>query len=163
MEGTAFIVSIISLLVAVGSAVYARQVARIERERRRDERQPTFSGTIEMEPESVGGWYSHLHLRLESPWPLTRLTASVIEGHGVEFTPDQDSIDPSSSVPRLRVQHGALRTGDQTDWLVRVLEDRSERICLRVICGDDARRQWETTVYVTTPPQLSHPMFGAWR
>ncbi|ONH59672.1 hypothetical protein CcI49_17170 [Frankia sp. CcI49] len=153
MEITAFVVSIISLLVAVASAAYARQMARSDKERRRDERHPAFVGEIEMEEE--GSWHSHLRLRLTSPWPLARLTVSIVEGHGVEFAPDQDGIIPTSSAPHLALDHGTLSTGDRMDWRVRVLADRSEEIRLRVIGSDSDGRKWETAVYVATPPQLS--------
>lgn len=147
MEIAALIVSIISLLVAIGSTVYARKVAGIETERRRDERIPTLIGETERVNEA---WY-RLSLRLTSAWPLASLTAEIVEGDGVSFTPSQNGVSAGAPSPIRTARWGALGQGDPAVWRIQLAETWSETIRLRVECCGGDGREWTVSVEVDTP------------
>src|SRR5687767_1144257 len=101
MTVAALIVSIVAILISLGSIVYARQqaqankkIAQIEQDRRHEERTPRFTAWV----EDMGSW-KRLWLRLESSKALTRLAGTLVEAEGVSFTHSQNGVDPSSPAP----------------------------------------------------------------
>ncbi|MCK9895223.1 hypothetical protein [Frankia sp. AgB32] len=151
MEITALIVSIISLVVAIGSTVYARQVARIEQERRKDERIPTLVG----ETERVNGTWCRLRLQLTSDWPLAGIVAEIVEGDGVSFTPSQNGVEPGAQSPITTARWEALGQGDSAVWRIELAETWSTKIRLRVGCRGEDGREWSVSVEVKTPNRLT--------
>ena len=105
MAVLAIVVSVLAVLVAGASARYSRQqaedtrrLARLEAERRREERTPRLVG--EIESMNSGGWH-RLWLRLESAEPLAHVHAEIIEGRGMSFTSGQHGVEPNGSQPLL--------------------------------------------------------------
>ncbi|ONH55457.1 hypothetical protein CcI49_28455 [Frankia sp. CcI49] len=149
MEITALVVSIISIVIALGSVVYTRRSTHIEEDRRRQERTPLFTCSI----EAINDGMAHLlHLRLDTPWPLADITAEIVDGEGVAFTPSQDGVERTSA-PIRTATFGRLVLGERATWRIDVADQRAAQIHARLTCTDRRGTSWPVLVSVDTPPR----------
>lgn len=151
MDIAAFVVSLFALAVASSSASYARRQARINDDRRREERSPRYTAEI----EDAGGWY-RLWLRLESSESIDGLTVSVIDDRtGVSFTHGQNGVDPSLSSRRLQASHGRLAPGQAAVWRLDLDDARTRKVWLRLDSeGAQARDRWMQTLLAEVPAEI---------
>ena len=158
MAVAALAVSLVALVMAALSVVYTRrqtisaqQVAKIDVERRKTERTPTFAGHIEDVNE--GGWH-RLVLRLTSAESLPGVAVEITEGRGVAFTTGQYGVDQSGASPG-KAQHAEALTPDSTAvWRIALAEDRAPVVRLSVTTRIDGD-EWTVPVAVTVPPDVA--------
>jgi hypothetical protein len=151
MDVAAFVVSLFALAVASVSAYYARRQARINEDRRREERSPRYTAEI----EDAGGWY-RLWLRLESSESIEGLTASVVDDRaGVSFTHGQNGVDPSLSSRRLEARHGRVTAGQAAAWRLDLDDAHTRKVWLRVDSeGTQAQDRWTQTILAEVPAEI---------
>ncbi|MFJ6671729.1 hypothetical protein ACIQMJ_11530 [Actinosynnema sp. NPDC091369] len=150
----AFVVSVVALLLSLVSIMYTRQqahagkqVARIEAERRLEERTPKFTAWV----ESMGGW-QRLWLRLETSEPLTRLVCTLVEAKGVSFTHSQNGVDPSSPAPIKNASWDkVLEHGESACWSVAFEDNRTDKPTLRIRCYAEDGSEWSVTISFEIP------------
>lgn len=154
MAVAALVISIVSLFVA-GLAVWfawrqakaAEASTAIERRRYHAEREPVFEGGIE---SLNGGCSNRLDLRLVKGGPLAEVTATIVEGDGVEFAGNQHGAPgPEPRVSAFTVE--ALKTGEVASWHVVLSESYSARIRLACVCRSGDGDEWEASTWVDLP------------
>lgn len=185
----ALIVGILALVISGFSALYARQVARTERDRRHEERRPRLAPNLWEAPSSGPGFRLDLLLEHDSPsGPLaevsvviTRFTDSAGESYpaaqmylgggrpGAKFTRGQpgvtskDGYDPLHTA-RWETGDGTarpLRPGESAEWRVELYEHdgRPAQLDLDVHCRDPRGAQWTVALAVQVPPD---PVSSVW-
>ena len=158
----AFVISVLALLVAAASGIYARhsalsarEVAEIEVARHRKEREPRFE--VEIESVNEGGWH-RLWLRLTSDEPLDGIEVTLDAQDGITFTSSQAGVDPNdrshlhAKVPK-RLDHR-----ERAAWRVSLPEQRPRQATLLVSArlGHDS---WNVPVHVDVPGDVANSVW----
>ncbi|WP_344075928.1 hypothetical protein [Luedemannella helvata] len=164
MAIAALVISIVSGLIALGSAYYTRVQARaatdqvtaaldqvaLMKAQIHDQRTPRFAGVV----EDLGSWH-RLALRLLTPGALQSIRVTILGGGAVQFTPSQNGVDPGGAHP-LQVatwsaahpQQKRLLAGDRAMWRVAFNGDPPKLVHLRVECVGDDGDVWNLTTEV---------------
>jgi len=146
--------SVVALLVSLGSAVFAKRGAdetrllrQIEADRRHDERVPALSAHV----EDVGpGQWHRLWLVLESAEPVDSVVAEIIDGPDVCFADGQTGVEPGIG-RTLLASWGSLTIGTKdAAWRVVIGPTAPKQIRLHATCriGNDA---WPVLLTVPLP------------
>ncbi|WP_459985499.1 hypothetical protein [Nocardioides sp. AN3] len=156
MDVAALVISILALGAAIASAVYSRRqagsaerTARVEEQRRRDERAPTFEATIE--DVNGDGYFYRLRLVLTSNEELERVEVRLPRGCSFAFTehvlgvkaPDVADSTTVSVLPRAR----------DLAWRVQIVSEHhrgDEWLEVRAISSRDGQT-WTVPVLVQPP------------
>ncbi|MFI5584451.1 hypothetical protein ACIA5G_05425 [Amycolatopsis sp. NPDC051758] len=168
MALAALIVSILALLAAGASAYYGRQqaaaaeaaaesaavsaqaasdTARVDNDRRHEERAPKISPG---ELRDHGSGTHILHFRLLDSPELIRVDAEIVDSHGINFRPGTDGTAPAGHpvkafyLPEFDYPPGRLRltTGDGIYWPVELDDVRSNQIHIRLTCHTVDDEAW---------------------
>ena len=117
MTIAAFVISVLALLVAAGSGIYARrsaiaakEVAAIEAARHHKERAPTFEA--EIESVNDGGWF-RLWLRVTSAEPLDGIEVMLDADDGIIFTSGQAGVDTNTPTCMRKCRRGWITARGQ--------------------------------------------------
>lgn len=154
MDVAAFIVSVVALAVSIASVAYSRRqteaseiTAKLDSDRRLEERTPEFEGVV----EKVGGNESYrLSLRLTKGGPLVAITVTIVGGDGVQFSGNQHGVpgpEPRASAETVE----PVRPGFAATWHVLLSDERSRTVRLVAHCRGEQGEEWKVPVQVDLP------------
>jgi hypothetical protein len=168
MQAWAFAISLVALVVSLGSGVFtgiqaaeARTVRKIEAARRRDELTPQLVGDV----EDMGGWH-RLGLALQTSTPLTRLEVQILGDEAVFFTTGTQGVAPMTAQPREAVydlEH-PLAQGQRYTWALEYDPlTGPDELQVRATCyapdhnGRDI--SWQVLIQIDMPIDFSRTVF----
>ncbi|MEV7091802.1 hypothetical protein AB0M80_03080 [Amycolatopsis sp. NPDC051045] len=180
MALAALIVSIFALLAAGASAYYGRQqaaaakaaadsaavsaeaaaeTARLDKDRRHEERTPKVSPG-ELQSHNGGAWRV-LHFRLQESPPLARIEAEIVDSRGFYFRPGMNGTSPQGRpliafyLPTFdsSPDRDQLTTGDAVYWVVDFDEERGTKLHIRLTCIAPDGDQWTIHREISVPPR----------
>jgi hypothetical protein len=170
MATIALVVSIVALLVAIGSAGYTRRQATaaegsltIERERRLEERRPRLTGMFFV--SGVNAKQYGLRITLDSDEPLAGLDVTISEeGQGIEFNPrTYGVVSPHPNELALRAfSHdiiggpAGLKPHSSVTWAASVPEKHPEHVRLDVACHGAGGERWDVVVDADVEPRIAN-------
>lgn len=145
MAVASLVVAIIALLASGASVFYtwrqadaSRQMAALDRERRRDELKPAFRAEI----EEMGSWY-RLRLRQTSGGALSRVRVEIVRGgDDVVFTVGQNGVGSGGIRPRAAVWDSLSPADPGATWRISLDKGEPRTIGLEVTCCD-GRFTWD--------------------
>ncbi|MGW6197599.1 hypothetical protein ACWF0M_15765 [Kribbella sp. NPDC055110] len=150
MDGWTLAISLVALVVSLGSVYFTWRVDRRDKDRRADELTPKLTAEIKEMSGGDTGWY-RVHLQLETLKELATVHVAIVAGKGVSFTGSQRGVDPNASYPILAVDDGPLRPGHDLTWRVQLDDERDTEARLVVDCGDSQGHRWSVVVDVDLP------------
>jgi hypothetical protein len=176
MVVASLILSILAVLAAMATAVYARTSARaadrsaaaaedaavaadrsaraseesleIEAERRLEERRPRFSGVV----ERADGRY-WLHVTLESNERLELVQLVIREDRGVHFAPNTDGVEtpPEAKAAWCAFSHWAnepegMEPRESMTWEMQVESKHADILSIEATCHGEHDERWESVL-----------------
>jgi hypothetical protein len=143
------------------SADAAADVARIERERRHEERRPRLSGHV----ENVDGSWRRLWVVLESAEPLTGLEVALRPGQRAEFGPGMHGVAGGPGREALsafacdaRGDPAGLTMYERAVWTIYVAPEHADPLLLDATCHGGPGERWDhVLIEARTEPGAATP------